>query len=282
MQSKVFSSSPFTTDKQDPLKRIIVDLWGEWQSGKTHTALTFPKPLAMISLDRGEEGVIQKFQEDGDYYDGEIGWRSFTYDPPVRKDNESDEGFGARCEKVAAELWPKIRAAIVWACSNKDVKTICVDTHTEMWEVLRLASFGKLSRVPELGYTEVNAEFKSLLRKMEFSGKHVVLTGRAKREYKETINKNTGKKQSEGTGRVIRDGFSRLDYSIPASFRMESFIEKVRDKKTGKVTRGEFTTTATLTRYRRLPELVGVQLTNPTFLDIATTLRPDVDAEEWL
>jgi len=48
--------------------RIICALWGREKEGKTHTALTFPKPLYYLGLDAGSlEGVIQKFPDEEIY-----------------------------------------------------------------------------------------------------------------------------------------------------------------------------------------------------------------------
>ena len=47
-------------------QRLIVDIAGPEKSGKTHLALTGPKPIIFFSIDKGTEGVVEKFQRAGD------------------------------------------------------------------------------------------------------------------------------------------------------------------------------------------------------------------------
>ena len=73
-----------------------------------------------------------------------------------------------------------------WALAEPAVRTISVDTATELWELLRMARFGKLTQVMPYQYGPVNAEFRSLIRMAYASDKNLILLHKMRKVYKAT------------------------------------------------------------------------------------------------
>jgi len=136
--------------------RIILSVEGAEKQGKTHFALTAPGPTILFSLDIGEEGVVQKFSD--------------VYVMPMGGSNHEAEF--SRFRSVYSEM-----------LADKDVRTIVLDTATEVWELLRMARFGKLTQVMPYQYGPVNAEYRAMIREAYESDKNLILLHKVKAKY---------------------------------------------------------------------------------------------------
>lgn len=181
-------------------KRLTVAVDGVEKCGKTHFALTAPGPIAIQSVDMGLEGVIQKFQADKEIWLAER--RMELPDGGLLKEL-SLEQTSAAAQKCVKEIISDFRDAL----SDTNIRTIIWDSATEVWEILRLARFGKLTQVKPHHYGPVNAEYKDLLRLANDSDKFLVLLHQMKDEY---INdKRTGSYKRAGmsnTGFLVQVG----------------------------------------------------------------------------
>ena len=181
-------------------KRLIVSVQGQEKSGKTHFSLTAPGPIAYFGMDIGEEGVVDKFLDSGK----EI----YSADAQIKVPNTIVMTKGGPTLD-AEKAWEKMKVALVTALSNGGVRTVVVDTATEMWELIRLARFGKLTQVMPMQYGPVNAEMRGLLRAAFESDKNVILIHKVKAEY---VN-------DKRTGRMERAGFSDTGYIVQVNLR---------------------------------------------------------------
>ena len=169
-------------------KTLIVSICGLEKQGKTHFSLTAPPPIAIFNIDIGTEGVVDKFKDDKVIMEKELF---------VPEDGEA-----------AKEEWDKFYKAYKAVLNTKHVRTIIFDTATELWELLRMARFGKLSQVLPVMYGPVNAEFRKVLRDAyDTPDKTLILLHKMKPVY---IN-------DKRTNKYERSGFSDTGYLVQAN-----------------------------------------------------------------
>lgn len=208
VQVKQLRDLGFSDDVVEVPKRLVMSLSGLEKSGKTHFALTAPPPIIFFNIDIGTEGVVHKFQADGK--------RVFVYDVRVRR--------GA--QKSAYEtLWFELRSRMETAY-KLGVGTIVVDTGTEAYELARLAHFGKLTQVLPHHYTEVNAEWRELLRLAYDSTMSTVFVHKMKPKW---VN-------DKRTADYELSGFSEMGYM--SQINVTTFREDIADD--GGVVTSEF------------------------------------------
>ena len=179
----------FKPKKAEVRRRLVVQVEGHEKTGKTHFALTAPGPIAYFGLDLGDEGVIEKFLAEGK----EI----ITPDDGIRVPTTVEMHIdGPRLD--ASSAWEQFKKAYIAACKSPQVRTIVWDTATEVWELIRLARFGKLAQVMPVQYGPVNGEMRGLIRAAYDSNKNFVMLHKMKAEY--VNDKRTGKYERAGFG----------------------------------------------------------------------------------
>ena len=92
---------------------------------------------------------------------------------------------------------------------DSKVRTVVMDTASEVWELLRMAAFGKLDHVMPHHYGPVNAEYRGLLRMAYVSDKNLILLHKVKNEY---IN-------DKRTGNYERAGFTDTGFMVQVNVR---------------------------------------------------------------
>jgi len=222
----------FSKPKVSRVRRLILDVHGEPKTGKTHLALTAPGPIAYFDFDWGLEGVLPKLDRD-DVFVIEMTPGGFLL----------TENAGNRA--VFAREWEKFVQANEEAL--REAQTIVYDTFTEAWELARLAHFAKnekirdLTRVMPQYYPEVNAIFRSILRKAKLVDKHIIMVHKVREEW---IDGNP-------TGRKVVACMKDVPYNAQMG------VTTVYDPKGGFA--------ATIDYSRHNPMLAGVKVKNPNF-----------------
>lgn len=187
---------------QPTRKRLILSVDGMEKQGKTHFALTAPGPTAVLNIDVGLEGVVGKFQDAGK-------------DILVCNIEVPDQ-LGKR-EQVKTDATVAINRfdeAFTRALESPDIRTVIVDTGTELWELYQLAEFGKISQNNKYAYGPVNVGFTEILRRGFAYDKNVIFTHKMKKEY-----------QGENwNGGYERAGFKNVGFIVQAT------IQAYRDK----------------------------------------------------
>lgn len=181
MAKSNLSSLGFVPSKDRELvhPRVIMSVSGLEKQGKTHFALTAPGPIAYVSTDIGHEGVVHKFRD-----------KDIQILDVERVEDDDDT--------AAEKEWDKFRKGYVGAMRDKAIRSIVVDTATEIWEVLRLARFGRLTQVMPYQYGPVNKEYRKLIRMAYDCDKNLILLHKMKAQY---INdKRTGEYERAGFG----------------------------------------------------------------------------------
>jgi len=146
-------------------ERAIVDLAAEEKSGKSHFALTGTEPIIYHSIDVGTEGVVEKFQEAGK----EILVKEILYQQ-------------GEPQSVYIDMWNTFKQDWALGLTAGEGTVVC-DTWTEIYELARLARFGKLEQVQAHHYGPVYAELKKLIRDIYDTKMSAVLISKMGREY---------------------------------------------------------------------------------------------------
>lgn len=202
----------FEIASDDITYRLLIASQGRDKSGKTEFGFTAPSPIAVISMDIGLEGVVEKWVKRGKKI-----WVAHFNVPPVVNQSEYLGVFN------------RTRDAYYKAISHKDVRTVLVDTGTDWWELARLAEFGQLSPAADIkrAYAPLNQLFRSLLKMGFDTNKSIIITHKMKENWtiKQLAN---GKVQDVADGTYSRAGFSESEYLVQAN------IEHRYNRDTGK------------------------------------------------
>lgn len=209
------------------LRRAVTEIHGDTGTGRTRLALTAPGPIAYIGAAEKIDGLIQE-----------------TRKRTVVRVHNFGGVFQGGVDDVKAQampVWSKFARAFFdslgWA------RTTIVDTHTEAWELIRLAYFGGQTaeggRV-DRNYGPVNAMWRSLFKAARMQQRaNVILIGQTKDEYIEqaeaaqvgAIAIKTDKKKSMGqrTGRTILAGQKEIPYFCDVVLRTAKVVVPGQD-----------------------------------------------------
>ena len=182
----------FTKADNSYNRRLIVSVEGPEKKGKTHFALTAPGPIALLNLDIGDEGVVDKFVAQKEIYKNDY--------MAKRKMEQADY----------QELWERLKTDYYNALDHPEIKTVIMDTATDSWDLCRLAILGRLQQVMPHDYVRPNSEFKEMIKTAYGSDKNVIFLHQVKDEWV----------ASQSTGNQIRAGFSKIGYTVQVVVKM--------------------------------------------------------------
>jgi hypothetical protein len=206
----------FTFAPPSAQRRLIVIVRGLEGTGKSRFAMTMPGPVGVLATDpRRSRAAAVPFQEEGK----DIGFADI-YVPPT--DALRDSTVGAATEKLDMpknrlsefiKTWNTIEAAHSQLCKSS-LRSGVWDTSTELWELLRLAYFGRLEKIIPTNYVDVNGHMDSMLGLVERNPNlNFCFVSRLKEEWKTTKSVGEGGKvltANNPTGAWIRDGYKGL------------------------------------------------------------------------
>lgn len=238
------------TDKETASLSICSS--GREKRGKTFWALSAPGPIAVIASDPGTESAVRQWQRAGKDI------VCFFHTLPAS---------GQKIEVYEA-AWQRVAAAFDEAVQSPSIRSIVIDTATEIWELLRLARFGRLTQVMPHHYGPVNAEFRSLYHRVAGSGKNTIWIHKVKKEY---ATNREGK--DSWTGRWERAGFSGFEYLADVILEHDLVVENDRP---------EFTVRVIDSRYH--PTKVNGERFSGlmcSFPALASVIRPECSMEDW-
>jgi len=185
----------------------LTEIYGDTNTGKTTLALSAPGPIAFLHAAEKVDGVIQDFARQKKIR--------------VHNFNGTFTGRPEDIARAAMEVWKGLVAA--WDDAWGWARTIVVDTHTEAWELIRIAYFGGYKPEkgrPDANYGPVNAEWRSLFKKFRAQDRcNLIVIGQTKDEYK-VASKGIDNKLGERTGKTIRAGQREVPYFADVVLRM--------------------------------------------------------------
>lgn len=241
----------FDTEQTTIKPRLFLSVEAVEKQGKTHFALTAPGPIAYINLDRGLEGVIQKFQTQK-----VIGVASFV---------QEIQALGRNPGKDEADaIWRKVVEK--WRLGLRHARTVVLDTGTKAWELIRLARLGKLTQVMPHHYGPVNAEFDSLMNEAYDYDANAIILHRRKAEY---IN-------DKRTGEYERAGYKDIGFVVQGNLLAYRVSSQDREA-------GDLGFRVRVINCRQNPEIDGLEFENTqaTFGTVASWVYPEVDPAIW-
>ena len=189
-------------------RRLIASIDGLEKQGKDHFALTAPGPICVISTDNGLDGVVQKFQDQKEIYIAEYRLGSIGNTNGKKRTLEDQAEVSAICSKIWENIVRDYNDAL-----NSGARTVIVDTSTELWEILRMARFGKLTQVMPHHYAPVNAEFDGFIKDAyEHENVNLLLLHKLTEEWK-----NSADGKGSRTGEYKRSGFKGVAFAVQAN-----------------------------------------------------------------
>jgi hypothetical protein len=196
-----FRSVGVVTEAPPPKKRIVGSFQGPEMTGKTWLACGAPDPIGYLAFDPGVEGVVDKYMRQ--HPEVLIGLKEYAV-PQAGVKGSQEQG---------RKIWNEFHDDYSEMMADDEVATVVVDTATEAWELARLACFGRLEKIPPVLYTEVNNDFRQLLRMARESDKNVIFIHKIKKEWVSSKDQD-GKTKSDWFGNWERAGFADLGYNV--------------------------------------------------------------------
>ena len=227
-------------------RRLILSIDALEGAGKTRFTLTAPAPIAFINFDYGLEGVVEQFQVTKKIYVATV---------RLEFDGSPDQVIKA-AEKELLKFEVNYQTAL------KQARSIVIDTGTELWELLRLAAFGKLKQVLPHQYAEVNQAMTRLLKLAYDSNANLILTHRLKEQW------------AGPQGNAYRTGLYEFAGMKDIPFLVQAHARLWTDEHGYHLRVG---------KCRQNASVVGLELMNGmiTFSMLATMVFPDSNLNEW-
>ncbi len=172
----------------DDMERLVVALWGDKKTGKTHCAFTFPQPIYLINTDHGFRELLHKFPG------LDIQVEDICEDPSA--------GALGSFEAAQPALARFHETYMAWIAELKDHPgTIVIDNASFLWDLVQYVKleeakrerFGKQSKTKNLeelrdsrfDYGPVNHYYNVMMRAIYNTRGSLVLTHSVKNKYDE-------------------------------------------------------------------------------------------------
>lgn len=169
ISKKQLSKYGFSLPPEPNLNRIVLAIYGNEKQGKSHFALTAPRPIAYFDFDKGIQRPLRNFA----FADGELLYT--TYDTePVKQD-------------INNRTLLQFIDSYKWAIRSGEFRTCVIDTGSALWELIRLAKLGRLTSVKPHHYNLPNAMYRELLEiaLSPENGTNLILLHKYKKQYKQ-------------------------------------------------------------------------------------------------
>ncbi len=237
----------FSKYKARTTRNACISVEGREKRGKTHFALTAPGPIVYFNLDEGLDRVQP-----------EIKFPNLDL-RVVNIPNFSRDGHPDHVAEQALRVWEQLKEQHINALES--ARTVVYDSFTEIWEVARLARFGKLTQVQWFHYGPINREFHDFIREFNKHDANLIL-----------LHKVMAEKDSNGaaTGGFERKSFNHIGFDVDDFFRVD------RDDT------GAFFVECLESGHNA--EIKGKRFAAPcnTFTDIALSLFPSSVPTDWM
>lgn len=259
-----------TRASTESVYRLVLSLTGKEKTGKDHFCYGAPDPIGMINVDIGTEGVIQKFAH-----------RRIAishHAPPRDVIQMFDKGKDAA--KILAHYtkeWKKINDVYDKLLNSKAIRTIVINTASEIFDAMKLVRFeGKLNMKPH-HYTKVNDEYRAWVRQIYNTDKNLILVHKVKKQYVDTGKDKDGNTMSGWSGEYERTGYSDTAFLVQAN--IETYY-KDRDPD-DEESKGVFG--IHVTDCRQNADIRGEDFEGPmcSFPFLASMVFPETDEDYW-
>ncbi len=158
----------------------------------------------------------------------------YHYRPPITVSASGGDLVNTIANE-ARPIWKRFENDFLLTLKDKQIRTIVIDNAGAMYELRRLAKFGKLEQVPPIMYMQVNTEMSYFFTiGREFPDKNFLYIHRLKDKWVNVPNpKNPkGPKVGERTGELERAGWKDAGFEVDATVR----LSKVKKTYTAEIT----------------------------------------------
>jgi len=254
-----------TPDSIRQTKRLLIGIEGESDTGKTEFSMSSPGPGLGICLDRGIDGALNNDSPPAARHNN---WAFKIVQAPLPTQ---------AVQRAYLDYWQEFYKWYKMALENADSRTVLVDGDSDSWELQKLAEFGKLTQIPPIMYTNVNAARRAMYARAWDSGKIVIFTNKVKAEYIDEMDKNgnpvmgnDGKPKRVKSGELERQGFPDQDYLFHIQLRA---LYNSDEQQWG----------IRIMKCKNNRSLIGQELWGDecNFAGLVQTVYPDVPLEKW-
>ena len=172
-------------------RRLVCSIEGLDKTGKSHLAMSAPGPIAYIALDIGTEGVVQKCEKDYLLY---------------KVEQPKQLGSSSELMDKFKDVWSDVQAQVASALKLGE-GTLVIDTFTEVYDICRLAHFGKMAQVEPHRYGVCYADMREIIRLANASQMNVILLPRMGPDFK--------------TGELMFQGWKQVPSAVQAVLRTQ-------------------------------------------------------------
>lgn len=269
----------YGTSVPDEGHGLVITIQGGTGVGKTGFALGgqvegqmgAPGPLAYINFDEREDGTIQKARDAGRV----IYPATFPVEIPPFADPKDRAIHSERAEQIRTQVWSKFVVAAT-AAPSIGMRSVVIDTEGECWALRRLSEAGRILKVPESAYPEINQDYIELFKKIRRSGVVLVIIRHVKEETLEETDEK-GYKKLRRTGRMLPEGMKKITQIADAC--IEVLYEppyRTNDKIVKEQRFG-----VRILEAKQNKGMIGRVIWGIDFPSLACLLKPAVDADAW-
>lgn len=231
----------------DYRRRVIMSLQGRQKEGKSHFSLTASKDLFYMNFDKiSDEDVMPKFQ-------GQMILPRDYWPESLTKE-------------AGAKTWKVLDADFHDALSTDSIRTIVLDTFTELRNLALLSEYGKMTQLGnQFMYAGPHQKLRQLINDTYSTDKNVILIHKERKEYR----------NDSWTGDYEMMGFSETPFLVQANVRMS----RRQDKDTGQ----QVFKCAVMDNSLN-PDVIGVELEGEAcnFPTLMTVIFPETSIEDWV
>lgn len=199
-----------------PFPAMTVNVMGRKSRGKTHFAFGAPGPIVYIAFDPGQEGVREKFQAKK---------QIMPYFPKIGPNPAAPiVPLGAEITQAMARAVLGQFMLIYHKCFELGppfVRTIVVDQGNQFSDLVLIAMYGRVERIPPLQYGPYYQYLKKTINYPHEGAQkpvNVIWTHPMKDEYEGTDDKDAfGKK----TGNDVMRGYKDFGYEVDFEILLE-------------------------------------------------------------
>lgn len=187
----------------EPKKSAIISIAGREKEGKTSAALNSPGPIAYFDIDRRGLHAVRRAIDAGKKVE-------YLQLPIPKKSGTKDTKIVMSDYQKVWDLFRKNYEAALAASEKGDIRTIIIDTSSDLWEIKMLAAFGRTDKIMPRDRGIPNMEFREMIRMARDFPVHVIHVEKAKEEWA----------GNEPTGNIVRKGHPELGYDVDVTTLM--------------------------------------------------------------
>jgi hypothetical protein len=264
----------FTDEVEDRSAFAVLNVAGMEGTGKTHFALSAPKPLLYQGTDHGGDGVLQQFKKSGQII--RPSKNDYKLDIPLELRDFADKEEKPAARQARERQLAKFVHEQFYVPFFKDfltgvelgVRSIVWDNALDVWEYTRLSVYGRRATNRSDLTAEANSKYREMVRLANVHKINLIMINHLKPEW-ESYQKGDEIKWKKSGGWEMQ-GFDKCPFLITANvwLFMHPEKEKLEDRFTFQIK-----------KCRDNHQWVGQTLPACSFVDLMGVLVPGV--ENW-